>query len=289
MAIESISAASPHALLEKANLGPDDFSLLSHIYDAGYATFLHGSITRSKITDRSDVDFTLVGELSDLPADVRRKLLPGAAAVRSLIGIDYISTGLIGQYGRKMSIHLSQPEFRSHAPGEHGPFAQEYRPGTHAKKGRRHYFLAGADTRGGTYLIDFHCDGRVADDEGGTITATPQTGIVTLEDKVVTHEGVPLPGISAQRVIYVASNGRVEDGIKPHEEVAILGLEFDKMREEIPLSGNPKHFAMYVEGPRERSKQLLAEYTGVSPDSITQRLMGHLAEHWHKVKDGKPR
>ena len=282
--------ANPYEMLHKADLGPDDFDLLSLIHDAGFASFMHGSIVLDRISPTSDVDFTLIGELGNLPPDIRHRLLPGAAAVRSLVGIDYISTSTIGQNGRKLSIHASHPEFRGQMPIEGKPYALEYRPGTHAKKGARKYFLAGTDIRGGTYLVDFRCESRTADDEGGTITATPQTGLMILEgSNVATVDGVPLPGISANRVMYVDQEGKAQENINPEEEIAILGLEFDKMRLERPLLSNPEYRKKYLDNPLERSGQLLADYSGDRPEAVTQRLMGHLANHWSKVKDGKPR
>lgn len=82
--------ADAHEILRKADLGPGDFDLLSRIHDAGFASFIHGSAVLGRMSSTSDIDFTLIGEMGNLPTDIRKRLLPGVAAVRSLVGIDYI-------------------------------------------------------------------------------------------------------------------------------------------------------------------------------------------------------
>lgn len=102
-------------------------------------------------------------------------------------------------------------------------------------------------------------------------------------------DGTPLPGISASRTIYVDRDGNIHDGVTPEREIAILGLESDKMRLEMPLSNSSSYRGQYLGGPLERSGQLLADYSGDAPEVVVQRLMGHLASHWSKIKGDKPR
>lgn len=69
-----------------------------------------------------------------MPQELRDTLMPGLSTAEELCDVDYISTSIQSQSGRKISMHISEPLFRENYPVLDTPYATEYRPAKHAKK-----------------------------------------------------------------------------------------------------------------------------------------------------------
>ncbi len=252
--------------------------------------FVHGSIMADRINPKSDVDFTVIGELDNIPSELRDTLMPGLTAARALRTIDYASTSVRSQYGRKISMHISAPDFRDTHPNINKPYATEYRPDTHAKTGPRNYFLSGTDRNGNIRLINFLSESH-AIESGGTVTDIPQTGILTLKGDTIFVNGSKKTDITAQDVIRLTPDGMPDKNVPTNitEEVMILGLEFDKLSSDTPIYRDPAAEQRFVEQPAVRSMNAIGNYTQTDPAVITNRLFGELARHWSKIKPHKAR
>lgn len=216
--------------------------------------------------------------------------MPGLIAVRGIRAIDYISTSIRSQDGRKISMHISEPDFRETHPIVDKPYATEYRPGMHAKTGPRKYFLSGADRDGNIRLINFLCDSDSVGNDGSTITDVPQTGRLMLKGNSIFISGKEKTGITADEVIRLRSDGQPDTMSSiDAEEVMILGLEFDKMLSDTSMYNDPAAEQRFVKKPITRSMETIGKFTQTDPTVITNRLFGELAKHWSKVKPHKSR
>lgn len=277
-------------LLGSAGLTAVDLQLFDRLYQQGFETFVHGSIMADRIKPTSDIDFTVIGDFKEMPADLRDTLMPGYTAVRSLRRIDYVSTSVRSQEGRKISMHLSEPDFRDTYPVLEAPFATEYRPGIHAKSGSRNYFLSGATHEGSIRLVNLLCESEAIGNDGSTVTDIPQTGRLILKGNSVLVDGREKPGITVPDIIRLHPDGTLDESSSPSaEEIMTLGLEFDKMSSDTPMYHNPDAEQRFVKSPATRSMEALGLYTQTDPSVITNRLFSGLAEHWTKIKPNKAR
>ena len=204
--------------------------------------------------------------------------------------VDYYSTSLVSQSKRKLSLHLSEPVFRDSLPKVDEPFATEYRPGRHAKPGPRDYFLSGVNKKGDTYLVNFSSESVTLPDGSSTLTDTPQTGILTLDDKNVVVRGDVKPGIRSKDIIRISSSGKASTIAKPSsEEIMLLGLEYDKMQLDTPLYNDPNSQERYVIDPTARNLHAIGEFTQRDPSVVASEMLNALATYWNRFKPNKSR
>lgn len=279
------------ALLGSAGLTAVDLQLFDRIHQMNHHVFVHGSIMANRITDTSDIDFTIVGRSVDLSAELHEALMPGLDAAQLVRPIDYTSTSVRSQAGRKVSMHISEPDFRYAYPILHAPFATEYRPGMHAKNGPRNYFLSGTDVEGNPRLVNFTCESTPAGTDGGMITDIPQTGKLILKGDTVIVDGKVKADVVASHVIRLWADGEPDDKTPADaaEEIMILGLEYDKMQSDTSMYDDPTAADRFVKDPALRSMKAIGEFTKIDPAAITGRLFGELAKHWHQIKPNKQR
>lgn len=277
-------------LLGSAGLTAVDLQLFDRLYQQGFETFVHGSIIADRIKPTSDIDFTVIGDFKEMPPDLLDTLMPGYTAINGLRAIDYVSTSVRSQEGRKISMHISEPEFRETHPIIEKPFATEYRPSIHAKSGPRNYFLSGADRAGNIRLVNLLCQSEPIGTDGSTVTDIPQTGRLILQGSTVIVDGHEKPNITAPDVIRLHADGTPDESHTPSaEEIMILGLEFDKMSSDTPMYNNPEAEQRFVKNPAARSMEALGLYTQTDPSVITNRLFNELARHWATIKPNKAR
>lgn len=277
-------------LLGSAGLNVVDFQLFDRLYQQNFSVFVHGSIMADRIKPASDIDFTVIGEFEDMSAELRDTLMPGLPGVQSLRSIDYVSTSVRSQDGRKISMHISEPAFRETQPLVDKPFATEYRPGQHAKDTPRTYFLSGADRDGNIRLINFLSQSHAVSDDGSTVTDIPQTGHLVVKNGKIFVKDKEKIGVTAQDVIRLQPDGTHDERPADHaDEVMILGLEFDKMNSDTPMYKDPSAEQRFVTSPSTRSMEALGAYTRSDPATVTNRLFGELARHWSKIKPHKAR
>lgn len=279
-------------MLGSAGLTAIDRQLFDNLYQQNHAIFVHGSIIANRIKPTSDIDFTIVGAHEDMPADIRDTLIPGFLAAKSLRAIDYVSTSIQSQKGRKISMHISEPDFRETYPRIDKPYATEYRPAKHAKSGDRKYFLPGITREGDIRLINFLCISDAIGHDGSTVTDVPQTGHVVVKgDSIFTgDDNQPHPSIRADGIIRIKSTGELDEvPADSAEEVAILGLEFDKMMSDTSMYNDAYAEQWYVKDPAARSMAVVGEFAQTDPSVVTNRLFDELAKHWSKVKPHKQR
>lgn len=278
------------ALLGSAGLTAVDFQLFDRLYQQNQSIFVHGSIIEDRITPKSDVDFTIIGKVNDISPELRETLMPGLIAIQGLRSIDYTSTSIRSQDGRKISMHISDPDFRETHPLTDKPFATEYRPGIHAKTSPRKYFLSGTDRDGNIRLINFLCDSEAIGNDGSTITDIPQTGKLTLKGKSIYINGNEKSNIIADEIIRLTPSGDTDTTPSDtSEDIMILGLEFDKMLSDTSMYNNPDAEQRFVSKPITRSMEAIGEFTKTDPAVVTNRLFGELARHWKKIKPNKLR
>jgi hypothetical protein len=276
-------------LLGSAGLTAVDLQFFDSLREQGQTIFVHGSIVADRMSPSSDVDFTVIGELSDLAPDLRDTLMPGLITAYETANIDYVSTSFLSQGGRKISLHMSEPSFRESSPSSH-PFATEYRPARHAKKNDRKYFLPGVDRDGTIHLINFLCHSSPVESDGSTITDTPQTGQLLLKGDTFFVEGKVKPGITADAVVKIRPDGSVTEALSEDiSEIMILGLEFDKMQSDTALYSNADAVERYVKAPSRRSMEAVGVFTKTDPEVMTQRLFSELAKYWPQMKPNKSR
>lgn len=277
-------------LLGSAGLTAVDFQLFDRLYQQGQSVFVHGSIMADRITPHSDIDFTVIGEMAEISPELRSTLMPGIDAALEMRDIDYISTSVRSQDGRKISMHVSEPEFRANHPVLDKPYATEYRPGIHAKSSARKYFLSSTTRDGDVRLINFLCDSENVGTDGSTVTDIPQTGRLTLRGDTVFMQGKKKHNMIAEQVIRVRADGREDTTPSMEaEDLMILGLEFDKMQSDTSMYSDSVAEQQYVTDPIKRSMEALGEFSATDPAIITNRLFSELAKHWRKVKPNKSR
>lgn len=73
------------SLLGSAGLTAVDFQLFDRLYQQGQSIFVHGSITADRITHESDIDFTIIGNTSEIAPELREALVPGLDAVKKVV------------------------------------------------------------------------------------------------------------------------------------------------------------------------------------------------------------
>jgi hypothetical protein len=242
-----------------------------------------------RLSPSSDVDFSIIGEVNDIAADLRDTLMPGLITADKMANIDYVSTSFQSQGGRKISLHMSEPSFRENSPNG-TPFATEYRPARHAKSTDRKYFLPGVDRDGTIHLINFLCNSSPVGSDGSTITETPQTGQLMMKGKSLFSEGKVKSNVTADTVIRIRPDESVVTEVSEDiAEIMILGLEFDKMQSDTALYSDPSADERYVKMPSKRSIEAVGKFTKTDPEVITQRLFGELAKYWSQVKPNKSR
>lgn len=278
------------AMLASAGLTAVDFQLFDRLQEHDQSVFVHGSIIANRITDKSDIDFTIIGNLETMSPELHETLMPGLLAIKALHRVDYTSTSIRSQHGRKISMHISEPDFRETYPHINRPYATEYRPGIHAKSGPRKYFLPGADREGNIRLVNFLSESEAVGTDGSTITDIPQTGILKIKDNSVYINDREKSNITADQFIRLTTDGEPDLTVTTApEEIMILGLEFDKMLSDTSMYNDPDAEQAYVKQPMARSMKAIGEFTQTDPNVVTNRLFSELAKHWAKVKPNKSR
>ena len=278
------------AMLASAGLTAVDFQLFDRLQEHDQSVFVHGSIIANRITEKSDIDFTIIGNLEKMSPELHETLMPGILAARALHRIDYTSTSIRSQAGRKISMHISEPDFRETYPILNKPYATEYRPGIHAKAGPRKYFLSGSDRDGNIRLVNFLSESESVGNDGSTITDIPQTGILKIKDNSVYINDREKTNITADHIIRLRADGEPDTTeVSSPEEIMILGLEFDKMLSDTSMYNDPDAERAYVKQPMARSMEAIGEFTQTDPNVVTTRLFSELAKHWPKVKPNKSR
>lgn len=270
------------ALLETAGLVPSDLEIFQTLKEAGFSTFLHGSITADRLTERSDIDFALVGDFAHLPSDMKDNLLP-AASDDLLDIIHYVSTSQASENGRKMSLHIEKPEFRGEYPNIEKPYAYEYRPARHAKRGTSKYFCGGFDRNENIHLINFTCPREEYD--SGTINVIPQTGLFYLEGSMAHCGGEYPTSFTIDHIATVDPNGNevATPGSQKLEEIMLLGVEFDKMQSDRRLFRDDNS-SRYVTMPIVRSVQAVGDFTDSEPTDILEKHSRLMSEYWDVAK-----
>ncbi len=281
-------------LLGSAGLTAVDLQFFDRLHDHGQSVFVHGSIMADRLTPTSDVDFTVVGEFSDISPDLRDFLMPGLVAARGIHRVDYVSTAIRSQHGRKVSLHMSEPSFRENYPTTEKPFATEFRPGRHAKSGDRKYFLPGIDQSGSIHLIDFLCRSDRIGQDGSTITDIPQTGRLVLSGKSIYMEDKEKSNIIANEVIKIRPDEELDSESSDYDtEVMVLGLEFDKMQSDTLMYNNSapdlESEQRFVQAPSRRSLEAVGEFAQLDPTVVVQQLFGALAKYWPQIRPHKSR
>jgi len=281
------------SLLGSVGITALDMQLFDNLREVGFVAFVHGSLMENRVRESSDIDFTVIGDINKMPVEIRDTLMPRLATATAIDYVDYVSTSDASQSGRKISLHISSPEFRStYATGN--PIATEYRPARHEKNGDRSYFLPGIDQQNNIYLINYGCRGKTVGDALGSLTKTPQTGTLTVDGKDVypTHDS-SAPAFEATGIIKVKPNGSVEQGVQASPfELMILGLEFDKMQSDTPVysqSYRNGDYETYVLNPIERSLQAIGVYSEIDSRAVARRMFVELATYWPKIKPHKTR
>ncbi len=278
------------SMLGGAGLTSIDLQFFDSLHRNGAAVFVHGSLVENRIRPHSDVDFTVVGEDSAIPVSLRDTLFPGLDAAETKYKIDYTSTSIYSQGGRKLSLHISRLHFRDSHPDIEKPYATEYRPGMHAKTGPRNYLLAGTNQSGTPRVINFTSNSERIGESGDTVTNLPQTGVIHIDGRLVYAGDSLVPGIHADSIINLDPNGEVKSiRANADEELMILGLEFDKIQSDVPLYSDPTSQQRFVDNPNARSMEALGEFSSTEPAVITGRLFGALATHWTTFKPNKLR
>ena len=280
------------ALLGSAGLNAVDMQLFENLRNQGFTSFVHGSIMQNRIRPGSDVDFTIIGKsINEMDPELRDTLIPGVLAAKSLgRRIDYISTSVLGQSGRKLSLHISEDSFRESYPVLDKPFASEFRSGQHAKSGPRAYFLPAADQSGNTRLINFVSESTSIGGDGSTITDIPQTGILEVAGDSLVTDGQIKQSVRVDKIFRLNAEGQLEDyPADSPEKLVILGLEHDKMVSDTPLFNDDKAFERLVRQPAQRSEEAIGQFAAINPAVLVKQLYRDLAQYWPKVKPNKPR
>lgn len=280
------------AVLGAAGITAVDIELFRSLSEKGFSVYIHGSVAENRIRATSDIDFSVIGNFSNLPLDVRDTIMPGLGRASETDRVDYVSTSMRSQNGRKLSLHISEPQFRHDYPTIERPFATEYRPALHKKIGTRSYVLAAADKSGHVHLMDIMCSGNQFED-GAALTQTPQTGLFPILGAAIIDGEKPHETMTVRHLLRIQPNGDVVED--PHVsseepyEVMSLGLEYDKMQSDTPLFPDHEKDTENVRQPMARSMDAVAEFTSTEPSVITSRMMDGLAQHWYKFKPNKPR
>jgi hypothetical protein len=260
---------------------------LNDFRDQGFAILVHGSTVKGLATARSDIDFSMIGAqtFSELAARFAPEL-----SDYGVPEIDYISTGIISENGRKISIHASLPAFRETYPTKDRPYAVEYRPQNNAKSGARRYFLPAIAKDKSIRLINFECSSETIGENSGTITEIPQTGKITIKGDTIFSGDKRLTMLAAE-IIRLTIDGETDSSMSSDtaEELAILGLEEDKIRcPEVPLYDD-WHAQRYVTEPIARSEKFIGAFIESDPEPTIRELYRQLAIYWPKVKPNKSR
>lgn len=281
-------------LLGSAGLTAVDLQFFDGLHDYRQSVFVHGSIMADRLTPTSDVDFTVVGEFNDISPDLRDFLMPGLIAARGLHQVDYVSTAIRSQHGRKVSLHMSEPSFRENYPTTEKPFATEFRPSRHAKSGDRKYFLPGIDQSGNIHLVDFLCRSDRVGQDGSTLTDIPQTGLMVLNGKSIYIDDKEKTNIIANQVIKIRPDEELDSETSDYStEVMMLGLEFDKMQSDTLMYNNSssdiESERRFVHAPSRRSLEAVGEFAELDPTVVIQQLFGALAKYWPQIRPHKSR
>ncbi len=283
------------ALLGSVGLTAVDLQLFRTLkVECGASILIHGSLMENRFRDKSDIDFTVIGNLDAIPEDIRDTLMPRSLDAAAIANIDYISTSTIGQQGRKLSLHFSNPSFRMGYATSGQATANEYRPAKHAKTGARNYLLPTMSEDNDILLVNFACGSESINNGQGSITTTPQTGRFTIDGELIyAEDNHDTPAMEAANIIKITTNGDVSRGPqKKSVEVVVLGLEFDKMQSDTPLyrdSFTNGEYELYVTNPIRRSMQMVEDYTGINSTVATKSLFEALGKYWSEIKPNKTR
>ncbi len=258
-------------LLYRSGLQEEDTSFLNEFRKKGFSVLLHGSGTADEITETSDIDFAVIGDLQLLPNNLLRTLTNGSRTNILDRGIDYISLPHTAVDGRKMSMHYINDTFRKLQPQINNPLAYEFRMHPHTKDdGISRYLLPMIDSSGDISLARFTCPQEVL--QNGVINTVPQTGIFTTnKEKATTQSGTSFD------IEYVLPNSNTDD----QTNVMVLGLEFDKMYTERAIFTGDDGIEEYAHLPLQRSYAAIGKYLGVSDAcKIVDEALVILADNW---------
>lgn len=243
-------------LLERAGLNENDLTFLYQFREMGFSVLFHGSGTANELTRNSDIDFAIVGDLSNLPS--------------TLVGdskVDYVSLPHISQNGRKMSIHYVSEKFRERQPDMRNPYAYEFRAAHNLKKGGvSNYLLPAIDSEGHIALARFACP--QSEYGNGVINTTPQTGIFHINGETA------------------STKSGIEFNIEPVQQLGdgsmmVLGLEFDKMYTERAVFLSDGGIKRYTHEPMQRIYREISNWTKTdNPNKIADEALILLADNW---------
>lgn len=257
-------------LFRLAELSQQDIRTIRAIEKDSKLVCAHGSGITGQLSADSDLDLLVVTDRLNQRIADQHGVDPS--------GVDYESTNIRGENGRKISLHYEQEEFRMNY-GER-PIAVEFRDTAHSKRtAQSEYSLTGIGNEG-YYLIRFGCP-KVVVDGKGTYNITPQTGYFELNG----HRGVPLmDGLQDHHIFNILERriidpvtGQTYDAADVRDTVLLHGLESNKATNDIPISqGKTEEYDLYVRPVMEHSVAMFANHLGKNPiDDMTAILMIH--------------
>ncbi len=255
---------TPSGILLADGLDKKDLRVLDTLRDNGCVVFMHGSgMTAGKLSETSDIDFAVIGSIPQTPTEILQKHVIGLDEEKQS-EIDYVSFSTRASNGRKISIHLENPEFRSTYPDK--STATEYRDGNNKKQaGKTSYVMGGADTKGTLYMMHVTCAQNEYND--GILTTTPQTGIVKIPHRDSDEQREKsLSNFIIKPIASIDTKQRIVHTPTLPDEILIFGLELNKMTEDAPIDPHDRFGKeVFVDKPLVRSLRKIEEYTDSDP------------------------
>lgn len=256
------------SVLKTDGLTRHDFDHVSRLQRRGFPVFMHGSgVTANKLNSGSDIDLAVVGDLTQLPSQLKNQFF-SKTPHEVLKNIDYTSVSFRAKNGRKISLHLQNPHFRGNYLSR--PYAVEYRTRENLKSSLpSNYILGGVDKDGISYIFSITCPQFV--DTHGTYNIVPQTGVFTVSgEKAIPAQGTEMPEFGITCLGVLDKGGSVmQDQKGLPSELMVLGLELNKMSEDIVFGSTQKHHEeMYVKKPLRDTLRAIENYSGTDPVQI---------------------
>lgn len=276
------------AFMQEDGIGHRDLGTIYQFADSGFAVFMHGScVTANMLNNASDIDFAIIGDLRNIPRDIKDSFLPNISE-DTLSHIDYASISHRASNGRKISMHVENPDFRESTPSK--PYAVEFRTTQFVKSDQPSaYIFGGVDRDSNTYLFSLTCP-QLSTDKG-VFNFIPQTGLFSIDgDSATPICEAKVPQFGFKNLAAYDVNGReVTDSINSPKELMVIGLELNKMTEDVAFGEiQSAEEERYVKGPIRRCLSLLQEYSGNEPIQFLVRELEGRAE-LRTRRDGRKR